>query len=215
MTGLHSTSFAERPRTPKKPRLFVLSAPSGAGKTTLCARLLRDFPALVLSVSSTTRAPRGLEKDGLHYHFLSQEAFKREIDAGHFVEWALVHGNYYGTSRKTFESTWACGKSVLLDIDVQGAESLRTAFPEDALSLFVSPPSLEILEQRLRARGTDSEESIARRMANAREEMAAAPRFHAVVINDDLDHAYAQLRELILPHLGSPHPGSPDGGSQR
>lgn len=200
---------------PPKPRIFILSAPSGAGKTTLCARLLRDFPALVLSISSTTRAPRGQEKNGLHYHFLSQEAFKREIDAGHFVEWALVHGNYYGTSRKTFETTWANGKAVLLDIDVQGAESLRTAFPEDALSLFVSPPSLEILEQRLRTRGTDSEASIARRMANAREEMAAAPRFHAVVINDDLDHAYAQLQELIFPHLGSPNLRSPDGDSKR
>ena len=152
---------------------------------------------MTLSISSTTRPPRGQEKDGQHYHFLTVENFKKGIEAGHFVEWALVHGNYYGSSRKTIERSLSDGHSVLLDIDVQGAESLRKSFPEQAYSIFVSPPSLKVLESRLRARGTDSEESIARRMKNARDEMAEAPRFHAVVINDDLEHAYSELRKII------------------
>ena len=122
----------------------MISAPSGAGKTTLCARLLRDFPnELVLSISSTTRAPRGQEKHGEHYFFIKQDEFKRGIDAGMFAEWALVHGNYYGTSKKVIEDAFSQNKAVLLDIDVQGAESLKKAYPKEAVRIFISPPDLD------------------------------------------------------------------------
>jgi guanylate kinase len=175
-------------------KLIILSAPSGGGKTTLCARLLHDFPELTLSVSSTTRPPRGQERNGREYHFLSREEFESQIQAGRFAEWALVHGNYYGTSRDVIEQAFASAKAVLLDIDVQGAESLRKAYPAEAYTIFISPPDLETLEERLRARGTDREETIQKRLANARQEMLAAPRFHQIIVNDDLERAYAELR---------------------
>lgn len=182
-------------------KLIVLSAPSGAGKTTLCQRLLRDFPELVLSISSTTRAPRGQEKDGREYFFLKREEFQSRIDQGRFAEWASVHGNFYGTSKDVIETAFQAGKSVLLDIDVQGAASLRQAFPECCFTVFVSPPDLATLEQRLRARGTDSEESIQRRVSNARDEMKHAALFDVVVMNDDLDRAYSEVKSLVHDQL--------------
>jgi guanylate kinase len=178
-------------------RLIVVSAPSGAGKTTLCQRLLRDFSQLRLSVSCTTRAPRGQEKHGQDYFFLSKDEFKAKIAAGDFAEWAEVHGNFYGTLKSTIEQNLRAGLSVLLDIDVQGAASLRKAFPKEAVTIFVSPPSLDELEKRLRSRGTDSEESVARRMANARREMQEAPHFDRVILNDQLERAYSELHTFI------------------
>lgn len=179
-------------------RLVVISAPSGAGKTTLCHRLLKDFPNdLVLSISSTTRAPRGTEKDGIDYHFLTREAFDAEASSGGFAEWATVHGHCYGTSKNVIEQAFKQGKSVLLDIDVQGAASLRKSYPSRSLLIFISPPSLDALEQRLRARGTDSEDTIQRRVTNARAEMKRAPEFDRIIINDDLDRAYHELRESV------------------
>ena len=180
-----------------KNRLIVISAPSGAGKTTLCQRLLRDFEELELSISSTTRAPRGQEQHGKEYLFLSQDDFKARIERGDFAEWALVHGNYYGTSKEVITSAFKRGKSVLLDIDVQGAESLKKSFPRESVLIFISPPSLEVLEQRLRARGTDKEESIQRRMKNARDEMARIPAFERVIVNDDLERSYVELKQIV------------------
>jgi guanylate kinase len=178
--------------------LVVISAPSGAGKTTLCQRLLKDLnQKLMLSISSTTRAPRGQEKDGVEYHFLKQEDFKRGIDAGEFAEWALVHGNYYGTAKSTIENAFKQGKAVLLDIDVQGADSLKKAFPDRTLRIFIAPPTMEALENRLCARGTDTEETIQRRLKNAREELARMNEFDHVIVNDDIDHAYAELHALV------------------
>ncbi len=177
--------------------LIVISAPSGAGKTTLCERLLRDFPKLKLSISSTTRAPRGTEKDGIEYHFLTQEKFKKGISDGLFVEWAQVHGNYYGTSKETIESNFKKGYSVLLDIDVQGAAQLRTAFKERCFSVFIAPPSMDELEKRLRSRKTEQEDVIRKRLKNAELEMSQSHLFDAVVVNDSLEHAYAQLRGLV------------------
>jgi guanylate kinase len=183
--------------------LIVVSAPSGAGKTTLCARLLQDFDNVVLSISSTTRAPRGQEKDGVEYFFLSRQEFESQIQAGRFAEWALVHGNYYGTSKEVIEKAFATGKSVLLDIDVQGAASLAKAYPKETFRVFISPPSLEALEKRLRSRGTDSEETIQKRLKNAEEEMKRAGEFDKVVVNDQLDRAYSELKELVRKRLGS------------
>ncbi|OFZ18584.1 MAG: guanylate kinase [Bdellovibrionales bacterium GWB1_55_8] len=179
-------------------KLVVISAPSGGGKTTLCERLLRDFAGkLVLSISTTTRAPRGREQNGVEYHFVSKAEFEKGIQDHRFAEWALVHGNYYGTSRTVIEKCFEQGKSVLLDIDVQGAESLRKAYPRECFRIFIAPPSLAHLESRLRHRGTDSEETIQKRLKNARDEMEHAPRFDRIVVNDQLDHAYAELKEVV------------------
>ena len=196
---------------PRKPKLLVISAPSGAGKTTLCARLLKEFGQLTLSISSTTRAPRGQERDGVEYHFLSVERFRSMIDAGAFAEWAEVHGNYYGTSRQVILDAFAQGRSVLLDIDVQGADQLRRSFPQDCVTIFVSPPDEATLEKRLRERGTDGEETILKRMRNARAEMAQAERFDRIVINDELERAYSELRAFVQDAIGAPaRPGARD-----
>ncbi len=178
-------------------RLIVVSAPSGAGKTTLCQRLLKDLPELKLSLSCTTRAPRGQEKHGREYYFLTHEKFKAKIAANEFSEWAEVHGNFYGTLRSTIEENLRLGFSVLLDIDVQGAESLRRTFPETSVTIFIAPPSIDALERRLQARGTDSPESVAKRMKNARAEMLEAAKFDCVITNDDLSRAYQELLTFV------------------
>lgn len=186
--------------------LFVISAPSGAGKTTLCSRLLQEFPDLRLSISCTTRAPRGQEQDGKEYFFLTTAEFENQIKNGRFAEWAQVHGYYYGTSKDTIEDAFQGGHPLLLDIDVQGASSLKKAFPRESILIFVSPPSLMVLEQRLRSRGTDSEETIRKRMNNAQKEMARQDEFQYVLVNDDLEKTYAELRRIIIQHieLGTP-----------
>ncbi len=178
-------------------KLFVISAPSGAGKTTLCQRLLKDFPNLSLSVSSTTRSPRRGEKNGVDYFFISKEKFQNQIDENQFAEWAIVHGNYYGTSKEFVTQTIASGKKILLDIDVQGAQSLRQAYPDLCLTLFIAPPDLKALEKRLRGRGTDPEAVIRERLQNAEEELKAAAQFDAIILNDDLEKAYLKLKTLI------------------
>ncbi|MBS1961781.1 MAG: guanylate kinase [Bdellovibrionales bacterium] len=179
-------------------RLVVISAPSGTGKTTLCARLLQEIPELILSISTTTRAPRGQEKHGTEYFFVPKEDFRKKIDAGGFAEWAEVHGNFYGTTKDFVDQAFAAGKSLLLDIDVQGAEQLKNNYPGQTLRIFLAPPSMEELERRLRARGTDSEESIKKRLAAAAYEMAHQEHFDHVVVNDDLEHAYFQLAGIVL-----------------
>ncbi|MCM2324182.1 MAG: guanylate kinase [Oligoflexia bacterium] len=190
-------------------RLIVVSAPSGAGKTTLCDRLLREFPELTLSISSTTRSPRGRERHGVEYFFLEKVDFERQIAEHRFAEWALVHDNYYGTSKAVIEKAFSEGKSVLLDIDVQGAESLRKAYPREAALFFISPPSLGELERRLRGRRTDSEESIRKRLANARTEMERISQFDHVIINDSFERAYAELRDKVREALRN----APSGGA--
>ena len=194
------------------PKLVVISAPSGAGKTTLCQRLLKDFPdQLTLSISSTTRAPRGQEQDGREYHFLTREEFEKQMSQNLFAEWAKVHGNYYGTSRAVVEAAFKRGLSVLLDIDVQGASSLHKSFPGRCLRIFISPPDLKTLEARLRARGTESEESLAKRMRNAEAEMARAVEFDAVILNDELDRAYGELKQRVAEALATVPKGAPRG----
>ncbi len=180
------------------PLLVIVSAPSGAGKTTLCSRLLKDFPqALTLSISTTTRAPRGSEKNGVEYFFVSQTEFKSGIDCNQFAEWAEVHGNYYGTSRAVIDNAFSKNLSVLLDIDVQGAESLRKAYPDKTLLIFITPPSINTLKERLDGRGTETPEAIQKRIKNAKKELERSHVFDHIITNDDLDKAYQKLK-LIL-----------------
>lgn len=178
--------------------LLVLSAPSGCGKTTILRQVIAELPGLAFSVSHTTRQPRLGEICGRDYHFVSMEQFKaiRDRQPSGFLEWAEVHGNCYGTSRQEVESRLAAGADVILDIDVQGAEQVRrNAQP---VTVFIAPPSLEELERRLRGRGTESEESVRRRLANAAKEMQAAPAYTYQIINDRLDQAVLDLKSVII-----------------
>ena len=176
---------------------LVLSAPSGAGKSTLTHKLLNEFPNFGYSVSCTTRQPRAGEVDGKDYHFISHSEFERRRAENWFAEWAEVHGNYYGTPLAPLRDMLEAGQDVIFDIDVQGAAQLKLSLAE-ALFVFILPPSMSELENRLRARGTDDEETIARRMANAAGEMAEARWYDALVVNDDLDKAYDALRAAYL-----------------
>jgi guanylate kinase len=186
---------------PKANYLIVISAPSGAGKTTLCQKLLEDFPSIVLSISSTTRSPRGAEKDGIEYFFLSHADFEKRIKEDRFAEWALVHGNYYGTSKEVIDAAFQNGNSVLLDIDVQGADKLYQSYPKECYRIFIAPPSMQELEFRLRARRTESEENIQKRLANAQIEIAESKKFDSIIVNDSLERAYQELKDLIQKKL--------------
>ena len=176
--------------------LFIVSAPSGAGKTTLVRLLLEKDPGLRVSISSTTRPPRTGENDGREYHFVDVQYFLEMVSRGDFLEWAEVHGNYYGTSRRWIEAEMTAGRDVLLEIDWQGAQQVRKAFPS-AIGIFILPPSLEELKSRLSGRGTDSAETIARRIAAARDEMRHVDEFDYVIINDDLQQALGNLRSIV------------------
>lgn len=179
-----------------KGRLFILSAPSGAGKTTLAKRLVSYRPDMVLSVSHTTRPMRNGEQHGVDYWFVSPQEFQAMIDAGEFLEYAQVFGNMYGTSRGAVEEQLARGLNVLLDIDWQGARSVRRHMP-DVISIFILPPSLPELERRLRARGQDSESVVERRMREAAEEMSHYDEYDYKVINDDLERAAEDLTAIV------------------
>jgi guanylate kinase len=176
--------------------LYIVTAPSGAGKTTLVHAVLEREPGLALSVSYTTRPPRPGEVDGRDYRFVGKEEFLRLRDGGELLEWAEVHGNYYGTSRTWIETQLQQDRDVLLEIDWQGARQVRRMFPH-AVSIFILPPSLEALEARLRGRGTDSEATIARRLAAAREEMRHVEEFDYVIINDRLERAIDELTAVV------------------
>lgn len=176
--------------------LFIVSAPSGAGKTTLVRALLAQDAGVRLSVSYTTRAPRAGEVDGVAYHFTSEADFLARRDRGEFLEWALVHGNYYATSQLWLDAQMRAGQDVLLEIDWQGAAQVRQTFP-DAVSVFVLAPSVEVLEARLRGRGTDSEAVIAARLAAAGAEMQQVDQFDYVIINNDLQNALADLQSVV------------------
>lgn len=189
----------------------VLSAPSGAGKTTIAQALLERRQDVGYSVSCTTRAPRPGEVDGVNYHFLGRAEFDARVSRGEFAEWAEVHGNRYGTLRSTIAEVLGAGKHVLLAIDVQGARQVVAAFPE-AVTIFVVPPSIEVLVERLKARRSESAEALALRLQNARMELREAERYQHVVENDDLASAVARVEAIIdeealrrerLPALGA------------
>ncbi len=181
------------------PKLFVISGPSGAGKGTLVARIRDRYPRLGLTVSATTREPREGEIDGKSYYFLTDEEFCRRVEAGEFVEWAHVHGHCYGTLVSEVTSKLDSGSSLVLEIDVQGAFQVKERFP-DAVLVFIMPPSLAVLKQRLSDRGTETDESLTLRMANAEREMALANRYDDVVVNDDLERATGELLGVIEKH---------------
>ena len=177
-------------------KLFVVSGPSGAGKGTLVARVREQLPNLGLTVSATTRLPREGEIDGSSYYFLTPEEFDRRVEAGDFVEWAHVHGHCYGTLASEVERNLKQGSSLILEIDVQGALQVRDRMPE-AVLIFIKPPSLELLADRLVKRGTETDESLKLRLANAEQELALIDRYDEVVVNDDLDQATADLLAII------------------
>jgi guanylate kinase len=178
--------------------LVVLSAPSGAGKTTLAAMLKREFPEAQISVSYTTRPPRGAEENGKDYHFVDTLTFQQMIDRNEFVEWAEVHNNFYGSSKGIIDVSWKAQGIGIFDIDVQGGTSIKRKYP-DAVTIFILPPSMEELERRLRSRGTDTDDVIRRRMLAARAECEkGAQSYDYLVINDRLDDAFQQLRSVVI-----------------
>lgn len=183
--------------TARRGNLFVISAPSGSGKTTLVRRLLDTLDDVRFSVSFTTRPVRGSERDGIDYHFVPSDLFRTKIEDGEFLEWAEVHGNYYGTSRIVTEQVRASGEDILLDVDVQGAAQVRKVQP-DAITLFVMPPSFEVLEERLRGRRQDSDEVIAGRLEEARHEIHHYKDYDYVLINDSVERTSELLKAIVL-----------------
>lgn len=177
-------------------RLFVVSAPSGAGKTTLCDEARKHLPHLVYSVSSTTRAPRKGEQEGVDYFFITEEAFVKGIDDDQWVEWAKVHDNYYGTSARFIETYLNDGRNVLLDIDVQGTWQIVQRYPE-AVTIFIMAPSMDTLRKRLIQRGLDGEQVIEKRMQNAKEEIAHQKLYRHTVVNDDLETAVVRFVSIL------------------
>jgi guanylate kinase len=176
--------------------LFIVAAPSGAGKTTLTRALLESEPGMLLSVSYTSRAPRPNEVDGVHYHFVSRAEFEAMIARGEFFEHAVVHGDLKGTSRKVVVQTLDEGRDVLLEIDWQGARQVRAQLP-GTVSIFILPPSRTELERRLRTRASDSDDTIQRRLADSQRDLSHASEFDYVVVNDNFDAALAELRAIV------------------
>ncbi len=188
-----------------KGQLFILSAPSGTGKTTILKKVMQEIGKLAFSVSHTTRQPRKGEKDGVDYHFVTVEEFKSMRDEGMFLEWAEVHGNYYGTSRMAVLEQLKKRIDIILDIDVQGASIIAEDDSQDSVSIFVAPPSLQELERRLRGRGTDSEETITVRLGTARKEMGSAAKYDYLVVNDNLDEAVETLKAVLIAERSRGH----------
>jgi guanylate kinase len=187
----------------KSTHLFIISSPSGGGKTTLCREVRRHFPGMRYSVSYTTRKPRTGEQDGVDYHFIDEKKFKTRIDSGRWAEWAQVHGNYYGTDSRFLEEGLIAGHDILLDLDVQGTRQLLKRYRE-CVAIFIRPPSLEALQRRLEARGSDSARSIAVRLRNAEKEIAQQDLYHHVIVNDQLSIAIAELISTIEKYRMSP-----------
>ncbi len=178
--------------------IFVISGPSGVGKTTIYKKIIEDFRENIsFSISATTREIRAGEKDGVDYHFLKEEEFEYLIAKGDFIEWEKVHNNYYGTLKSEIYRIWEDGKHCLLDIDVRGGLRIQKMFGEKAYLVFISPPSMEELEKRLRSRGTNDEESLKKRLSNASEEMEHKGFYNLVLKNETIDKAVQELREVI------------------
>jgi guanylate kinase len=184
------------PRGKRKGRLFVVTAPSGAGKTSLIDAVMRADPTLKISVSYTTRSPRPGEKQGVDYRFVDQPTFRAMRERGEFLESAEVHGNHYGTAKRVILDAVEKGEDLILEIDWQGAQQVRRLYP-DCVGIFILPPSIEELERRMRSRGQDAEAVIRRRVANAKEELAHAGEFKYAIINKDFETARRELASII------------------
>jgi guanylate kinase len=193
-------------------KLIIFSAPSGSGKTTIVRHLLKAFPEqLEFSISATSRPRRGVEENGKDYYYLSQEEFKYKIENEEFLEWEEVYsGTYYGTLKVEAEKIWKKGKAVIFDIDVEGGLNLKQQFKKSALSVFVMPPSIKILEERLRSRKTDSTESITRRIEKAEKELKTASLFDKFLINEDLKKAFLDADKILCEFLNIPLPEKKD-----
>lgn len=189
--------MSERASSTHRGKLIIIVAPSGTGKSTLIKKLLRDFPSIEWSVSHTTRAPREGEVSGKDYFFTDKATFEADIEKKAFVEWAQVHGNYYGTSKAFVEEGLQQGKVLLFDIDVQGADQLLKFYREDATAIFITPPSLQDLEARLKKRGTDRPEVIERRLRNAKKELERKHDYDKLVLNEDFEEAYVELKKIF------------------
>lgn len=187
----------------KNGKLIVVVAPSGSGKSTLIKRLKKDFPTLEESVSTTTRPKRKGERHGEAYFFVDREDFVSMRNRGEFLEWAEVHGNFYGTSRRFVEGRLASGKDLLFDLDVQGVDKMKEAFGDKANAIFIAPPSIQELEHRLRGRGTEPEEVIHLRIENAKKELLRQNDYDFKVVNDDIEGAYQNLKQIISSILES------------
>ncbi|MBW1898252.1 MAG: guanylate kinase [Deltaproteobacteria bacterium] len=183
-----------------KGNLFIISAPSGAGKTTLCKELLKHFKGIRFSISHTTRGPRPGETEGTDYFFTSEEDFQDGIKNNTWAEWAKVHGNYYGTSIDFLNDALSSGSDVILDIDFQGAMQILKKYP-DVITIFIMPPSIEILRSRLQERGTESDEVIENRITNAKQEIQKKNLYNYIIINDKLTDSKEELFEIVNKHL--------------
>lgn len=187
----------------KSGKLIIFSAPSGSGKTTIVRHLLEQVLDLEFSISATSRAPRGAEKDGEDYYFLTQDEFRKRVQKGDFLEWEEVYsGTMYGTLRSEVERIWNKGSHVVFDMDVVGGLNLKSLYGDRALAIFVKPPSMEILEQRLRGRDTEDEDKIRQRLAKARKELGRSDRFDHILLNNDLDTACREAANLVRLFLG-------------
>lgn len=178
-------------------RLIVICAPSGTGKSTLLERLKKEHPRLHWSVSCTTRGMRPGEKNGVDYHYITKEEFEARIGMDDFIEWARVHSNYYGTSKTFVDEGLKSGNALLFDLDVQGADSIKRIYGDEAKVIFIRPPSIEALEARLRGRATDSDAVIEERLKNAREEIKRAQDYDFLITNDDVERAYSELNSIV------------------
>ena len=184
-------------------KIIIITAPSGAGKSTITHYLINKFPALSFSISAATRSPRGLEQDAVEYYFLTEDAFKQKINEDAFLEWEMVYeGKYYGTLKSELDRIWAAGKVPILDIDVKGAIHVQQQFGENCLSIFIEPPSVEELKKRLESRGTETPESLATRINKASYEISFNHRFTKTIVNEDLSRACAETEGVIKNFLG-------------
>lgn len=184
-------------------KIIIITAPSGAGKTSITRHLMKLFPQLAFSVSAATRKPRGAEKDGVDYHFMSEAEFTEKIQHEEFIEWEMVYeGKYYGTLKSELHRIWEAGRVPVLDIDVKGAIHVQQQFPQSTLSIFIDPPSVAELKKRLESRGTETAESLAARLNKATYELSFREHFNKIIVNDDLQRACAEAEAVVKKFIG-------------